>query len=458
MHINRATSRRSRWLAVALVCLLIAAGCGGTDDSDGTATETSSTAGPFAGTFDTTYGEASLSHNGDAVVGTYEAGTSDIIGTADGDVVTGTWSSPSAASACDTEFNGTVYWGRIIFTFESDGSSFDGLWSYCDAEPTQAWDGTRVGGSDATDTAAAADDAEPALVPLDTSGERAVDPPLVAAVFAGDTDGAVSLLGDGADPDIARELAGATPLLVAAQEGELEIAQALIDAGADLDRGSDSDLTPLLIASDRGHADVVDLLIQSGANVLVARADNYTALHVATYRQHLPVIELLLAAGSPRNPSESGWSPLTYAAQDGFDDGGSLLLKAGADPDGPGDGPSPLYLAAQNGHETFVALLLDAGASPDNGGTQGAPLIQAAAKGRIGVLSVLVDGGADVDVAGQGSQGYTALMWAANNNDEAMVLELLRLGADPSVESTQGKTALAIAEELGNTAAADALG
>ena len=299
---------------------------------------------------------------------------------------------------------------------------------------------------------------KPDLVEIDASGERRADPPLTVAAFNEDIDEVVRLLDAGEDPNVAEEQKGWTPLLFAAQAGDSEIVRALVDAGADIDRGSDDGWTPLMIASQNGHDNTVDLLLDAGANVLVARADNWTALHSAVTNERVGATRLLIDAGAPLEAARDGFTPLTYAAQEGLDAFVMLLLDAGANPSGArADGPTPLLMAAQNGHGQLITQLVAAGADPDDGGTEGPPLIQAAGRGQVELFALLVDSGADVDIRGGQGGGWTALMWAANNDDPAAIEELLRLGADPRVRSDDGESAKDIAERFGNTDALTAL-
>ena len=63
---------------------------------------------------------------------------------------------------------------------------------------------------------------------------------------------------------------GWTPL-VAAQKGHLDIANALVAAGADINQARKDGVTPLYIASFEGHLDIVKALIEAGANRNKAR-------------------------------------------------------------------------------------------------------------------------------------------------------------------------------------------
>ncbi len=51
--------------------------------------------------------------------------------------------SESNTPRCVTERDGSYYWGRYVFTFNSDWSAFEGLVSSCDEKPSGAWSGKR---------------------------------------------------------------------------------------------------------------------------------------------------------------------------------------------------------------------------------------------------------------------------------------------------------------------------
>ena len=53
---------------------------------------------------------------------------------------------------------------------------------------------------------------------------------------------------------------GATPLYIAAQQGQEAIVQALIEVGADVNKARDDAWTPLSIAAQVGHTAIVQIL------------------------------------------------------------------------------------------------------------------------------------------------------------------------------------------------------
>ncbi|MGI9550123.1 MAG: hypothetical protein ACR2MT_02895 [Aurantibacter sp.] len=105
------------------------------DEPDGTYKLTPCELPPFSasGTFNTQYGPITLRHSGGSISGTYYEGKATVSGSLNGLVLTGTW----------TQTNGS---GDFVFTFSSDGSSFDGKWRSKNGTTwSENWDGARVG-------------------------------------------------------------------------------------------------------------------------------------------------------------------------------------------------------------------------------------------------------------------------------------------------------------------------
>ena len=67
-------------------------------------------------------------------------------------------------------------------------------------------------------------------------------------------------------PDGSRDNAGATALMVASENGHLEVARLLCEAGADKDNASQDGATALIFASHNGHLEVARLLCEAGAD------------------------------------------------------------------------------------------------------------------------------------------------------------------------------------------------
>jgi hypothetical protein len=82
----------------------------------------------------------------DAVAGTFDKGGKLLVkGNMNNPTYVGLWTADSAPKECDTEREGSAYWGKVTFDMSDAGRTYTGKWGYCDAEPDtpfQAkWDG-----------------------------------------------------------------------------------------------------------------------------------------------------------------------------------------------------------------------------------------------------------------------------------------------------------------------------
>lgn len=132
-----------------------------------------------------------------------------------------------------------------------------------------------------------------------------------------------------------------------------------------------------------------------------------------------------------------------------------FLLRRGADPNLNirAERWISIEFAALSAGPEIIDVLLRYGAR-----LQGQETLQvAASRGRIGTLEHLLDCGADIDGIGENENVYptdrlgTALHSAVMYNEKDCVAVLLRRGADRSLEDSEGKTALEIAQEEGRT-------
>ena len=158
-------------------------------------------------------------------------------------------------------------------------------------------------------------------------------------------------------------------------EGNAAAVQAAIDAGSNPDirleevlswmeryRLDEQGFTPLTFAIFNDRIEMAQLLLDAGAN-LEAR-DNFgrtaldTAIHWSTSRENIEAVQLLLDAGADPQTTlvkaiQNDKSPPVVQA----------LIDAGADLEArTGDGPTPLMLAVSSNNIEMVQLLLHAGA------------------------------------------------------------------------------------------------
>ena len=147
------------------------------------------------------------------------------------------------------------------------------------------------------------------------------------------------------------------------------------------------------------------------------------------------------------SPLPDGRTPLQIVAADGREVFVDLLLKAGADPEARGaDGHTAMETALINGRVQVATLLAPRG-KPIDANALLLVLAQHGTRDRY-ALAFLLQRGANLNA--QGPDGDTPLLIAVRRNDRVFVRHLLDRGADPFVTDARGKSALAVAEELGH--------
>jgi ankyrin repeat protein len=108
--------------------------------------------------------------------------------------------------------------------------------------------------------------------------------PLMTAARTGKLDAVKALLARGVDVNAREASRGQTALMWAVSERHGEVAQTLIEHGAEVRAGSRSGFTPLMFAARQGDLAVVKMLLAHGANVNETASDGISVLHVATPR------------------------------------------------------------------------------------------------------------------------------------------------------------------------------
>ncbi|MBQ0932192.1 ankyrin repeat domain-containing protein [Ideonella sp. 4Y16] len=140
---------------------------------------------------------------------------------------------------------------------------------------------------------------------------------LFDAAYVGHSDRVATLLKDGADRNWTN-VAGWTPLMIAAAERHGEIVAMLIAAGADPNRQNHLGRTALMFASSYGELDIVRQLVAAGANVDLVPGDGVgmTALMAAAARGHVEVVAVLLdAQATPSLKAKNGKTALDLARE-----------------------------------------------------------------------------------------------------------------------------------------------
>ncbi|XP_036405167.1 kinase D-interacting substrate of 220 kDa B isoform X2 [Megalops cyprinoides] len=237
------------------------------------------------------------------------------------------------------------------------------------------------------------------------------------------------------------------------EEENLAAVKTHLDKFKEVDGRSDNGQTPLMLAAEQGSLEIVQELIRRGANVNLDDVDCWTALISASKEGHVEVVkELLENSAYIEHRDMGGWTALMWAAYKGRVETASVLLEKGANPNTTGQQYSvyPIIWAAGRGHAEIVRLLLQHGAKvncSDKYGTT--PLIWAARKGHYDCVMHLLENGADVDQ--EGANSMTALIVAVKGGFTDVVKELLKRNPNVNMTDKDGNTALMIAAKEGHT-------
>ena len=282
---------------------------------------------------------------------------------------------------------------------------------------------------------------------------------LSLAADRGHTEVVQQLIQAGANPDGLNGFS--RPLTKAVQAGQLEMAQLLIELGADPNvDGLTCNDTLLITAAGKGHTDVVQLLLSLGADISKANNFNETALGVACAKADIATVQALIAAGADLDkPGRDGLPPLLIVAnapwrrrmiqkQIGLDDGETIedideratqvveqLLSAGADPNVTGSsGTTALVIAASQGLAQMVEMLLIANADVnvinDRDNARSTPLIAAIKENQTEIVKILLNMGADHSQPN--GQGLSPLELATRAGLSEIVALLRSHGAKPN--------------------------
>jgi ankyrin repeat protein len=261
------------------------------------------------------------------------------------------------------------------------------------------------------------------------------------------------LVGHGADVR-ARSTGGFTPLLFAAQQGDVESGRALLQAGADVNErsGGAGRMTALMVAAASGHRNFSVLLLDSGADANLTDENGYTVLHYAALdKDGADTVRALLGHGAHPN------ARTTRDTRANTTSGVSL------------NGATPLFLAASRGHVENVRALIAGGADPFMTTEKGTAPLHVATwggdpyfrdwtedekKNLFDITKLLVALGSDVNSAGE--HGWTALHGAAYKGVDAVVQFLVESGARIEVFDEYGQTPLSIANAVITVGSRDA--
>jgi ankyrin repeat protein len=307
------------------------------------------------------------------------------------------------------------------------------------------------------------------------------DSRLSDAAQKGDKAAVRALLNQHADINAAQG-DGATALHWAAFRDDIEMAQLLLQAGADVKAATrEGAITPLFMACTNGSAPMIDLLVKAGADVNSTKANGTTPLMTAAASGSAAAVKILLDRGANINAKEEahGQTAVMFAAALDRGDVVKLLLQRGADANlttksvklervrfdqdgnvipvtaagggrggrGAGRGVAPAAAPAETTAETPVpgagrggragdiaAQIRQVGPSFMGGMTA---LLYAARDGQMNAARALVEGGANINKVSDGEEEGPLVMAIVNGHLE-LAKYFLDHGANPNLAGVAG--------------------
>lgn len=250
------------------------------------------------------------------------------------------------------------------------------------------------------------------------------------AALNGDAEIAQMLIHAGANVKAVTRLGGYTPLFMAAKRGNAPVIDVLLKAGADAKLPALGGITPLMMAASSGNPDAVKLLVEAGAEVNATESERgQTALAFAAAFNNPDAIKELVHYGANVNQKSKWIKPVPPPVGDGLtrrqrkqqaqqkQQTGQQQEQAANDPTRAGGNPrgelTPLMYAARQGNFEAVGALVDSHANLNEvSADHSTALLLAIINGKFDVAKFLVERGADVTIASM--DGATPLFAVVN--------------------------------------------
>src|SRR5579871_2321829 len=257
--------------------------------------------------------------------------------------------------------------------------------------------------------------------------------PLTDAVKAGDKGTVASLIQKKADVNAA-DADGTTPLQWAVRQSftkdDLDIADQLIRAGADVKAANRYGVTALYLACLNGNAAMIERLLKAGADANATTSEGETALMTVARSGNVEAAKVLLAHGAALETREN-WhqqTALMWATAENHPDMMRELIAHGADVNARDEVKKWERQKTSEPRDKWL---------PSGGLT---PLLFAARQGCLECARILVSKDADINVVDP--DGISAPLMATINGHYDVAAFLIEKGANPNLADSTGRAVL----------------
>lgn len=258
-----------------------------------------------------------------------------------------------------------------------------------------------------------------------------------------------------------------TPLIQAAEKGNIEILSALLKHAKEkdfdksfLESRDEEGNTALMLAASKREIQVMELLIKAGANIEACDDKGNTLFILAALTGELGVMHTLLnAKANVEAQNKKGGTPLIWAVTSGQIGAIEMLISHGAQVDAcDHQENTPLMWAAAKGKTEAIQMLLHAKpnanieASNKDGMTA---LMMAVSQGQTSSIEALIDEKANIEACDR--EGNTALLVALRNKQTHAAKMLIEKKANIEACDHEGQGALYFAISVGDKEIIDLL-
>lgn len=281
-----------------------------------------------------------------------------------------------------------------------------------------------------------------------------------SAVYSNENKKLKKLLDNNLDPNITG-IYGETLLSLAASNGNIEIIDTLLDAGADINKPNknDSSYTPLTLSLN-GKINVLKHLIKKGANIECKDAINRTPIFHAAIHGNYEAANVLIESGAKLNikTADNNWTPLHFVCHrygewkklrlrntdEEFNINEFILSKQNIN--SLTNDIDKKLVNQYNITKLFIERRADVNAVDINDKT---PFFIAIVQQATELAQLFINNGANINHLSK-KESITPLMHAAINNDIESVNFLLKNNIDINFQNNDGCTALIFASYNGN--------